>query len=69
MQRRFTPPWTATTTPSGYCVTDANGVAMAYVYGEDQRQGANDIRLTADEARRVATAIARLPELLIKPKR
>jgi hypothetical protein len=66
MQRRLPPPWTVHTTPSGYCVQDANRVLLAYVYGE-ARYSAGDGRLSADEARRIATAIARLPELLAKP--
>ena len=66
--RRLPAPWTVEATPSGFRVRDANGNSLAFVYGEDhigrrQSQGL----LTMDEARRVATAIARLPELLGRP--
>jgi hypothetical protein len=47
----------------GYAVEDAEGRTMAYVYGRDTTSASDD-RLTREEARRVAKAIARLPELL-----
>jgi hypothetical protein len=49
--------------PGSYAVEDATGRTLAYVYGRDT-SCASDDRLTREEARRVATAIARLPELL-----
>ena len=33
MSRRFPPPWTVEQTPGGYKVIDADGQALAYVYG------------------------------------
>jgi hypothetical protein len=45
--RRFPKPWTVESIPAGYRVIDANGIALAYVYG--QRDGAiavSDTRLT-----------------------
>ena len=62
--RRLPAPWTVERIPAGWTVLDASGRRVAYVYGTDERFGVGDDRLTADEARRVAAAIARLPELL-----
>jgi hypothetical protein len=45
-------------------VGDANGQALAYVYARAmQAEAAHAKALTADEARRIARNIARLPEL------
>jgi len=57
---RFPPPWTVEPIPGGFIVKDANGQSLAYVYA-DNRQITNT--LTEDEARRIASNIARLPEL------
>ena len=52
--------------PGGFRVDDADGKALACVYGLDPRElpAAGHQRLTNDEARRVAANIAKLPELL-----
>jgi len=64
-QRRFPPPWRVERTEGGYRVTDATGVLLAYVYARDDEWSANVVKgLTFDEARRIADAIARLPELM-----
>jgi hypothetical protein len=46
-------------------VRDASGQALAYIYSRDNEAEARQAKvLTMDEARRIATNIARLPELL-----
>jgi hypothetical protein len=63
--RRLTPPWTVTETPGGYRVNDSDNHHIAYVYCKDDHQvPMMPEYLTRDGARRVAKAIARLPELL-----
>jgi hypothetical protein len=65
--RRFPPPWRADKIAGGYVVRDANGQALAYLYSRDNPTEAHQAKmLTKDEARRIALAIARLPELLGK---
>ena len=63
--RRFPPPWSLEDTDACFVVRDHNGQALAYVYFEDEpgRRAAAKL-LTRDEARGVATEIAKLPELL-----
>jgi hypothetical protein len=61
--RRFPPPWRVDKIPGGHVVRDANGQALAYVYSRaDPTEAAQAKTLTADEGRRIATNIARLPE-------
>jgi len=66
-KRRFPPPWSVER-PSNDCfyVCDANGVRLAAVYCRDdlKRYSFGAEHLTTDEARRIASAIARLPEFL-----
>jgi hypothetical protein len=65
--RRFPPPWSVEKIASGLVVRDANGQSLAYVHS---RENANDAHmakvLTEDEARRIASNIAKLPALLGK---
>ncbi len=67
-ERRFPAPWRVEATPSGFRVIDAEGKALAYVYGLHDHEQRSDTagRLSIDEARRIAAGIARLPRLLAK---
>jgi 2-methylisocitrate lyase-like PEP mutase family enzyme len=65
--RRFPPPWTVEGIEAGFKVIDANGQALAYVYGyADMRDAGVANALTLDETRRIASNIAKLPKLLGK---
>jgi len=65
--RRFPSPWTVEPLDAEYKVVDANGQTLAYVYGLDDSRDARIAKaLTLDEARRIASYIAKLPNLLGK---
>ena len=68
--RRFPTPWRAEKITGGYVVCDATGQALAYLYSRENEAEARQAKvLTADEARRIAINMARLPELLGKADR
>ncbi len=63
--RRFPAPWKSDRIPGGYVVRDATGQIVAWVYARASTAEAIQAKvLTLDEARRIATNIARLPDLL-----
>ena len=63
--RRFPAPWTVEAIEGGFKVIDANGQAIAYVYGHADKRDAETAKgLTFDEARRIAANIAKPPDLL-----
>ena len=61
--RRFPPPWTVERLPVGFKVVDANGQSLAYFFARENDNDANTAGvLTMDEARRMASNFAKLPE-------
>jgi hypothetical protein len=63
--RRFPPLWSVEQIPGGYIVKDATGQSLASVCARDTKAKADTAKvLTADEARRIASNIAKLPKLL-----
>ena len=67
-KRRFPPPWKVQQANDCYDILDSNGFRLVSVYYRDdlQKWSFGHSHLTSDEARRIANAIARLPELLMQ---
>ena len=59
-------PWMVEERESTYVVRTANGFVVSVTYFDDEPNG--DFNLRKEEARRLAVAISRLPELLEKDK-
>jgi hypothetical protein len=58
-------PWTVERLPGGFKVIDADGQSLAYFCARENDHDANTAGvLTMDEARRLASNFAKLPELL-----
>jgi hypothetical protein len=69
LDRRFTPPWEIDDNGACFIIRNHNSQALAYIYYEEEpgRRGAANM-LTRDEARRIAMSMAKLPELLQRPR-
>ena len=65
-ERHFPEPWSVEELDACFVVKDLNGQALAHMYFEKeprQRYHRSEL-LTRDEARRIATIFAKLPEML-----
>lgn len=64
--RRFPPPWTVHHNDDAYWLQDANGRRFCFCYFRDRELigTGGEAFQTRDEARRLVTGFARLPELL-----
>ena len=58
--RRFPPPWSVEETAACFIVRDHNGQALSYVYYENEPGRSAAKLLSKDEARRIATNVAKL---------
>lgn len=64
--RRFPPPWTIHEVAEAFVVRDATGFPLSYTYftTDPNADHIHSGRMTKDQARRVASNIAKLPGLL-----
>jgi hypothetical protein len=66
--RRFPPPWSIRGHRRAFVVKDGGGQKLGYFYYEEEPGRRSTAKmLTKDEARRIATNFAKLPNLLPKP--
>ena len=65
-ERKFPPPWSVEEKSAHFAICDSNGRALAFVYFENESGRRSGHLLSKDEARRIATQMARVPELLQK---
>jgi len=64
-RRHFRPPWLVEDLASCFVVKTRGGQELAYIYYEDDPRRRLIVKLLSrDEARRVAAAIAKLPEVV-----
>ncbi|MCJ2044682.1 hypothetical protein MKK58_09095 [Methylobacterium sp. J-078] len=62
--RAFPPPWIVTERTAGFCVEDADGLAVAWTYfSDDADQRATAGLMSRAEAQRIAKAVAMVPEM------
>jgi hypothetical protein len=67
VSRRFPAPWSVRELEQAFRIEDATGQAVAYTYfRHDENEARQANVLTHDEALRIASKIAKLPELLAK---
>jgi hypothetical protein len=63
--RRFRPPWSVEDLASCFVVKDRGGQELAYIYYEDDPRRRSIVKLLSrDEARSIAAAVAKLPEMV-----
>ncbi len=64
MERTFPAPWRFVKTENGYCILDAKGQALAYVFADEPNDRGEIAGLTWDDAWRVARVISTVPDVL-----
>jgi hypothetical protein len=67
--RRFPPPWTVERShDDAFVVKDGNGLILATVHCQDdtQKWSFGHAKLTSEEARKIAKAISRIPEFMMR---
>ncbi len=64
MERTFPAPWRFVETENGYCILDATGQALAYVFADEPNDEGKVLGLTRNDAWRVARVISTVPEVL-----
>ncbi len=69
MERTFPAPWRVVETENGYCILDANGQALAYVFADEPSEKGDAQGLTWEDAWRVAQVIATVPDIITLSRR